>query len=408
MNTATIDLTDIKAFTEGRHHEMFRWIRAHDPVYWQPTDGGGFWSLTTYNDLLMGYREHGLFSSAHGIVLGGSFHNLVDTSSNQMLVSSDPPRHRQLRHVMRRAFAPRILRRIQHQVESLVDAALDRAIADGGCDFAVDIAPELPTGALMGMAGLSHDDAREVVRLTHSMIGYRRPEGHHSEDEERLRLAGIQADIFDFFADVIAERGRDTDHDSDLLGILLSGRLNGQPLNEEEILYNCLNIAVGGNETSTHSASDGLIALMRRPDQYEQLCAHPDLLDTALNEILRWASPNAYDHRVATRDVRVRDKRINAGDSVALWTISANRDEAQFPDPDTFDITRSPNRHLSFGFGIHRCVGAALGTIELTALYRKLIDAPVRFVPDGAVRRLPSNFIVGVGQLPVRVVGVAR
>jgi cytochrome P450 len=401
--TAAVDLTDVEAFTTGRHHGMFRWIRANDPVYWQSAGSGGFWSLTTYDDLVMAYREHTVFSSAHGIVLGGSYHNAVDTSSNRMLVSSDPPRHRQLRQVMRRAFAPDVLTRIRAHLRDLVDSAINRAVTDGGCNFATDVAPELPTGALMGMVGISHDEARELVDLTHGMIGYRRPDEEFSEDEERLRLAGIQADIFDFFADILRD-GR-AEHDSGLIGILRSGQLNGQPLQEEEILYNCLNIAVGGNETSTHSACDGLIALMERPEQYERLCGHHDLLDSALSEILRWSSPNAYDHRVATRDVRVRDKQIRAGDSVALWTVSANRDEAQFPDPDRFDIARSPNRHLSFGSGIHRCIGAALGTIELTTLYEKIISEPIRFMPDGEVRRQPSNFILGVADLPVRVVG---
>jgi cytochrome P450 len=405
MSTATsaVDLTDVGAFTSGRHHDMFRWLRHHDPVYWQPADGGGFWSLTTYDDVVMAYREHTTFSSAHGIVLGGSYRNAVDTSSNQMLVSSDPPRHRQLRQVMRRAFAPDILQRIEIQIRTLVDAALDRAIADGGCDFATDIATELPAGALMGMVGISHAEAREMVELTHSMIGYRKPGEEYSEDEERLRLAGIQADIFEFFADLMSKQRIDTD--DGLMGILLNARLSGQPMREEEILYNCLNIAVGGNETSTHSACEGLIALMERPEQYERLRAEPDLLDRALSEMLRWSSPNAYDHRVATRDVRVRDKQIQAGDSVALWMVSANRDDAYFSDPDTFDIARTPNHHVAFGSGVHRCIGSALGQLELTTLYRRLIDAPIRLVPDGQVHRLPSNFILGVGHLPVRVVG---
>lgn len=401
----TVDLTDVEAFATGRHHDMFRHLREHDPVHWQESVGGGFWSLTTYDDLVTAYREHSVFSSAHGIVLGGSYQNTVDTSSNRMLVSSDPPRHRQLRQIMRRAFAPDILRRITTRVSTLVDAAVDRAVADGGCDFATDIAPELPAGALMGMVDISHADARELVDLTHSMIGYRRPDETYTEDEERLRLAGIQADIFEFFADLVRERRADPG--DDLVGILLTTGLNGQPMREDEILYNCLNIAVGGNETSTHSACDGLIALMERPAQYEQLRADPDLLDSALNEILRWSSPNAYDHRVATRDVVVRDKHIRAGDSVALWTVSANRDEAQFPDSDQFDITRTPNRHLSFGSGVHRCIGAALGMIELTTLYRRLVGDPFRFELDGQPRRLPSNFILGVSHLPVRVVGTS-
>lgn len=399
---ALVDLTDIDAFVRGAHHAMFDWIRANDPVYWQVTAcGEGFWSLTTYDDVVMAYREHAVFSSAHGIVLGGSYQNVIDTSSNKMLVSSDPPRHRQLRQVMRQAFAPDVLARIRRQVRTLVDAAVDRALSDGGCDVAVDLAPELPVGALMAMVGVPHADARELVDLTHSMLSYRQIGADYTENEERLRLAGIQADIFEYFADLI--RQRRSDPADDLIGILLRSTVNGRPMMEEEILYNCLNIAVGGNETSTHSACDGLIAFMERPAQYDRLCAEPALLDSALDEILRWSSPNAYDHRVATVDVEVGDHRIKAGDSVALWTISANRDEAQFPDAHRFDITRTPNRHLSFGSGIHRCIGAALGLIELSALFTRLIRSRIRLTPAGPIERLPSNFIVGVGSLPVHV-----
>lgn len=399
---STVDLRDIDAFTRGEHHKMFDWLRANDPVHWQEEpDGGGFWSLTTYDDVAFAYREHSVFSSAHGIILGGSYRNVVDTSTNQMLVSSDPPRHRQLRQVMRQAFAPNILERIRVQVGDLVDSALARAERDGGCDFAVDVAPELPSGALMAMVAIPHSDARELVELTHSMIGYRRVGEEASEDSERLRLAGIQADIFEYFADLIKER-RQAPGD-DLIGILLRATVNGRPMREEEMLYNCLNIAVGGNETSTHSSSDGLIALMDHPDQYESLCADPGLLETALQEILRWSSPNAYDHRVATAEVEIGGKRIDAGDSVALWTISANRDQTYFPDPHSFQITRSPNRHMSFGSGVHRCVGSALGLIELTALFSRLTRGRLRFTSAGAPERLPSNFIVGVRHLPVHL-----
>ena len=269
---------------------------------------------------------------------------------------------------MHRVFAPHIIERIGVQVSALVGRAVRQARADGGCDFAKDVAPQLPAGALMGMAGIPYADARYIIDLTHSTIDYRTAPGStHSEDDERLRLAGIQAAIFESFAELIRQR-RSAPGD-DLVGILLRSEINGRPMSEEDILYNCLNVAVGGNETSTHSASAGLIALMERPAEYTRLLGAPQLLESALHEILRWSSPNAYDHRVATRDLDIGGRTIRAGDSVALSILSANRDAAQFDRPHHFDITRDPNRHIAFGSGVHRCVGAQLGMTELTLLY---------------------------------------
>lgn len=405
VTSPVIDLNDVDVFAAGKHHEMFDWLRANDPVHWQPESViPGFWSLTRYDDLVYAYREHTLFSSAGGVMLGGSFRNEVDTASGRMLVASDLPKQRLLRQVVHRAFAPHIVSRVDAQVHSLVDSAIERAVADGGCDFATDIAPELPAGALMALAGISHDEAHHLIGLTHGMIGFRDPALVETAGDERLRLAGIQADIFDFFADLIAERRKDPG--DDLVGILLRAEINGRPMPEEDILYNCLNVAVGGNETTAYTACAGVIAMMENPVQHELLCRQPELLlDSALAEVLRMSSTNAYTHRVAKQDVEIRGRQIHAGDSIALWNVSANRDEAQFPDPHRFDITRGQNRHITFGTGIHRCVGAQLGQTELAALFGKLSRTTFRFELAGDISRLRSNFMLGVNHLPVRVAG---
>jgi cytochrome P450 len=401
-STPTIDLTDVDTFAANRHHEMFDWLRANDPVHWQPPgETGGFWSLTRYDDVAAAYTDHTTFSSAGGVMLGGSFRNEVDTAANRMLVASDPPRQRMLRQVMRGVFSPANIDRVAARVEALVDRAITTALADGGCDFATAIAPELPVGALMAIIGISYEDAHELVRLTHEMVGYRDPAVAGAGGDDRLRLAGVQADIFEFFADLV--RARRADPRDDLVGILLRAKLNGRPLPEEDILYNCLNVAVGGNETTGYTACSGLIALMDHPDQHERLCADPGLLDGALAEMLRMASTNAYTHRVATRDVEIGGRAITRGESVVLWNVSANRDETHFADPHRFDLARTPNRHLTFGTGIHRCVGAQLGHTELATLFRRVIAAPARFTPAGEPTRLRSNFMLGVTGLPVHL-----
>jgi cytochrome P450 len=189
---------------------------------------------------------------------------------------------------------------------------------------------------------------------------------------------------------------------------LLRAEVNGRPLPEEDILYNCLNVAVGGNETTPYTACGGMLALMGAPGEYDRLMSHPGLVDSALAEIVRISSVNAYTHRVARTDARVGGRMITAGQSVALWNVAANRDPAQFPDPHRFDITRAPNRHIAFGAGIHRCIGAQFGLTELGELFRGLAGRGLRFELAGDVVRLRSNFMLGISSMPVRVAGKDR
>jgi cytochrome P450 len=219
--------------------------------------------------------------------------------------------------------------------------------------------------------------------------------------DERLRLASTQAEIFSFFYDLV--RVRRSRPGSDLVSVLAQARINGRPLPEEDILYNCLNVTVGGNETSSHTASSGMIALAYHLDQDERLRNDPALLDSAIREILRWSSTNAYVQRIAARDVEIAGKRVQRGDSVTLWNAAANRDPDQFREPDQFDLTRTPNRHLSYGSGIHRCIGATLAHVELSILFRRLLARKVRWELAGEPRRVRSNFILGVSSLPLRI-----
>lgn len=401
MTAVTIDLTDPDAFIRQEHHGMLAWLRENDPVHWHTYEGeGGFWALTRYDDLLTAYREHATFSSSGGAMLGGSFRSDADTASNRMLVASDPPRQRLLRQQMHPPFAQDSVNKVAAQVTTLVKAAVDKALADGGCDFATDIAPELPAGALMAIMGISHEEALELVNMTRRMIGFRDPRWVDTSDDERLRLAVIQSEILEFFADIARDRRKHPGGD-DVISLLLRAKLNGRPLPEADVLYNCMNVAVGGNETSSYTACTGTIALAENPEEWAKLQAEPGLLDSGLNEILRWSSTNAYVQRVAMRDVDFHGRQIRKGDSVTLWNVSANRDERQFPRAHEFHVDRSPNRHLTYGSGIHRCVGAPVAQVELPILYRELLDRRVRFTISGEVVRLRSNFILGVTHLPL-------
>lgn len=399
MTAPTIELTNADAFVEQRHHEMFAWLRANEPVF---RDETGFWALTRYDDISAAYLDHATFSSAGGPMLGGSFSSgEVDSAANRMLVASDPPRHRMLRQLMHKVFDPGFVARVAIQVEEVVNRAVDKALADGGCDFAVDIAPELPAGALMAMVGVSHDEAHELIDMTRRMIGFRDPNWVDTSGDERLRLAVIQSEIFEFFSEILRHKRRKPG--DDMVSILATAEVNGRRLPEEDILYNCMNVAVGGNETSSYSAVAGVLALMENPDQHDLLLADPGIVGSAVNEILRWATTNAYVLRVPTRDVEIGGRLIRAGEPVTLWNVSANRDEAHFPDGDRFLVRRSPNRHITYGVGIHRCIGSVVAQVELPMLFRRLAESRVRFERAGDVVRLRSNFIQGITSLRVRM-----
>lgn len=402
MRPAIIDLTDVDAFVDGEHLSWFSWLRQNDPVHWQGwPDGSGFWALTRHADVSAAYLDHGTFRSSGGAMLGGSYRNEADTAAGRMLVASDPPRHRMLRQQMHSAFSPQMLRAVAVRVSALIDAAIARAVNDGGCDFATQVSTELPAGALMSLLEIGYDEAHALIGMTRRMIGFRDSSYVQTSGDERLRLASIQSEIFEFFDDLMTARRKRPG--SDLVSILLAAELNGRRLSEEDILYNCMNVAVGGNETTSHTASSGLEALAEHPDQYARLLADPDLLDPAINEILRWSSTNAYVQRIAARDVEVAGRTIKQGDSVTLWNVSANYDPEQFVDPGRFDVGRAPNRHLSYGNGVHRCIGAMLAHVELSIVFKRLSAANLRWEVSGPIKRVRSNFILGISSLPILI-----
>ncbi|MEU7846039.1 cytochrome P450 [Micromonospora parva] len=403
MTTGYADLTDTELFTTGRHLGVLRALRDEQPVYWNPTaDGSGFWALSRYADVLWAYREHSIFGSERGAVLGGSFRSVDDTAGGRMLVATDLPRHRLLKQAIHPALSAGVVARIGERVRELVGRAVDRAIVAGGADFATDIATEMPAAALMEVMGIGYGDAHHLIGLTRRMVGFRDETFVDIGGEQGLRLAWLQAEIFEFFADQLAARWRRPG--DDLISRLLSAEINGRRLSEEDIFYNCMNVAVGGNETSSYTSCSGLLALIEHPGEYDRLQTDPTLLPGALEEMLRWGSTNAYVQRVAKQDVERAGALIRRGDSVTLWNVSANHDETQFPEPERFNVTRSPNRHLSYGAGIHRCIGAPAAQLELSLLFQRLLVPGLRWRLAAEPRRLRSNFILGITSLPVEVV----
>jgi cytochrome P450 len=395
-----LDLTDLDLFTDGDIHSTFAWLRRHDPVYWNGTDEAtGFWALTRHADVALAYADATHFSSRNGTVLGGSYRRAVDSASGQMLIASDAPQHRLLRQQVHPAFGPAMLERAAEVVRRHLGAALDQAVRDGGTDMAT-LAQELPAGLLSAMFGLDRDRALHLLGLTRTMIGYRDPRCR-GEADETMSHVRAQVSIFDLMSELVEERRRDPG--TDLVSILLAARLNGRPMTDGEILYNCLNVAVGGDETTPFTAAAAVEAFIQYPDQLDRLGQHPDQITVALNEIFRWTSTNAYVQRTATVDLEIGGRSIAAGQSVTLWNVSANFDEEVFAEPTRFDVGREPNRHLAFGVGPHRCVGQAAAWMEIEIFVRELVRRRLTFELAGPVHRLRSNFMLGATSMPVHI-----
>jgi cytochrome P450 len=400
MSTTVIDLDDLDLFVSGDPHAAWSWLRQNAPVYWNATADGGYWALTRYADVTAVYLDPASYSSKNGTVLGGSYRNATDTASGQMLICSDPPEHRLLRQHVHKAFGPPTMDRATRTVGQYVAAALDRLEADGAGDFAVDVAPQLPAGLLAAMFDIGHDDAMHLLRLTRTMIGFR-DEEYVRDGDASMTLVGAQVEIFDFLTELLDRRRRNPGED--LISILLAARTNGRALTESQILYNALNVAVGGDETTPFTASAIIESLIRHPDQENRLHADHALLNTAVDELFRWTSTNAYVCRTTTADVMIRGVQIPAGETLTLWNSSANRDEDQFPDADRLDLGRTPNHHLAFGVANHRCIGMGAARLEITLLMEELLRRGLRFTLAGPIDRLRSNFMLGIKHLPVAV-----
>jgi cholest-4-en-3-one 26-monooxygenase len=401
VKTPGIDLTDLDAFQRGEHHEMFRRLRAEEPVAWHDLpDGKGFWNLVTHPDVLRVNRDSTLFSSEREGVVG--FYNpdeLPPQAADQrgvMLLFTDPPKHTRYRKLVNKGFTPRMIGVLEKYLEHRTTRIIDEMIEVGSCDFVTDFAAELPLQAIAEIMGVPQEDRKLLFEWSNRMIGIDDPEYGGTEDNMTA-----MTELYMYVNQLAAARR--TDPRDDIVTKLINAEIDGDKLTGDEFDFFMLLLTVAGNETTRNTTSWGMHALMQNPDQYKLLHENPELLDSAVEEILRWASPVLHFRRTATADTEINGQAIAKDDKVVMWYISANRDENVFADPYTFDITRSPNDQVAFGGGgTHFCLGANLARAELRVLFRELIER----VPDMEMTADPdilrSNFIGGVKHMPVK------
>jgi cholest-4-en-3-one 26-monooxygenase len=386
---------------QGYPHDVWTRLRAEAPVTrFEPPGYEPFWAITKHADVLEISKQPLRFSSAQGITLrpaGAVF------PPSDIVVLVDPPRHGPLRRVANGRFTPRAVREQRDDIERLaVDVLADAAPADatgGDLDFVERIAAPFPLAVVAWILGVPSDDWHLLFRWTNEVIGKEDPEYRQPGESPGQTIKRARGEVHAYFAQLIAERRNDL-HD-DLVSELIRGEVDGAPLTEEQLVLYCELLVEAGNETTRNAISGGLLAFHEHPEEWEKLRANPELLPDAVEEMLRWVSPISHFTRTATEDYALRDVTIPAGEQVALYFASANRDEEVFDDPFAFRIDRSPNPHLAFGFGEHFCMGAHVARVELETIYRHLLTRVESFEVSGPVERLRSIINGSIKRLPL-------
>ncbi len=400
--TDAIELVDSDRYAHvGYPHDLWKRMRAEEPVaHFAPPGYEPFWAITKHADVLEISKQPLRFSSAQGITLRPAG---VVFPPSEMVVMLDPPRHAPVRRVANRRFTPRAVRSQRDDIERIAIEILDEAApagASGEFDFVERIAAPFPLGVVAWVLGVPSSDWALLFRWTNEVIGkddpeYRRPGESPGQTSKRAR-----GELHAYFRALIEQRRKDLQ--DDLVSELIRGEIDGAPLDEEQLVSYCELLVEAGNETTRNAVSGGLLAFCEHRDQWEQLRAHPELLPDAVEEILRWVSPISHFTRTATEDCEVRGIEIRAGEQLALYYASANRDEDVFEDPFAFRVDRRPNPHLAFGFGEHFCMGAHAARVELETIFRHLLARLEGFEVAGPVERLNSMVNGSIKHLPLR------
>ncbi len=404
---AGIDLCDHDRFARGVPHEWFARLRAEAPVYWQPEPKGpGFWSITRHEDVVRVSKDPKRFSSEVG---GTSLEDLEPehVEARKSMIDMDPPRHYKLRALINKRFLPRALKAFSDHIRQLFRGILESAIARGDFDFVDDVAVELPMRVFAEMLGAPQEDRRLIVDIGNRILGATDPEYVDDYETERERFKHLpfsspaSLEMFEYGRKLAAARRAEPR--DDIVTDLVFAEVDGEPLTPHEFDLYFLLLAAAGNETTRHSLSGGMHELLRHPDQAQRVVAgDEDLATTAADEILRMVTAVHHFRRTATEDVEMRGEVIRAGDKVAMWYTSANRDEDVFEDPHRFDVGRKPNRHLTFGIGPHFCLGAYLARLEIRIALEELRPHLDRLELVSEPERLRSNFFNGIKHMGVR------
>ncbi len=390
------------AFYAGDPHEAWTWMRENAPVYYDAQSD--VWALCSYADVLAAAKDPKRFSNAEGIRPHQG--NIQDS-----MIDKDDPEHKARRMLVNRGFTPNRIKEKEPEVRKLCDQIIDRVAADGKCDFVWDVAAWLPLLLIGDMLGFDRSKAPELLEwsddLLRSLSSTASP-----EQLEKSMLAAIG--FREFQLEIIAQR-RAAEPAKDLASILVHSDVEGEKLGDETIVMESLLILIGGDETTRHVISGGMLALLRNPDQMARIrtSRNPDgevPIEVAVEELLRWVTPIKNMNRTATCDIEIGGQTIAKGDQVLLMYPSANRDETQFEDPFSLDVGREDNHHIAFGFGTHFCLGQALARMELVTMFEAVLTRlpDLRLAPDAELPIRDANFVSGLESMKVEFTPIEK
>ena len=381
---------------------LYAWLRDHDPVHWsKPLNA---WVITRYADVVRVFDRPETFASDRFRKIDERYASrrpavqAVAEVLGHWLVFRDPPDHDRLRGLLQSSFTPKQLESSREWVQTTVDTLLDRVVARGTMDFISELAFPLPATVIAGLMGVPATDLVRIKAWSDRLAAYLG--GAVDERDNFVEASAGVAALVDYFHALLRERERGPQ--DDLMNLMLRAEHGGERLTRDEVVANCVLLLFAGHETTTNLLGNGLFHLLRHPAQAALLQAYPELLHGAVEELLRYDGPVPATVKIATDDIPWHGRTIRRGDMVIPCLASANRDPRQFPDPDTLDVRRQPERHLAFAAGMHFCLGAWLARLEarivLGTLFRRL---PSLALGPAQPRWKPMLFLRGLESLPL-------
>ena len=392
-----MDLLDPAAYTTGHPWEWLRWLQENEPVSWhREKNGPGYWVVTRYADVKAVEGDARVFSSQPTSTISDD--RVLGDEDHRMLIFEDPPNHTTHRQFMGVELAPAPVRQLRAHVESIADEIIDEVIEQGECDLVRDIAGNLASFVMADLLGMSREDAVDLYaasEVVNNAASYE--EGEGLEAVQRLGVHAHNAWV-----------DRRANPRDDVVTRLATGEVRGCPVDEMQFGLDFLHLVTAAGDTTRNVVAGGMEALFENPEQRQIMSAGDEaVIASGVEEMLRWVSPIVNQRRTATVDTQVGGQKIGKGQKVASFYGIANRDPAKFRDPWTFEVLRSPNAHLAFGFGTHFCVGSHLARLELNAMFRTLLKRIPDLEPAGPVQWnrpdapiAPS--VVGPKSMPVR------
>jgi cytochrome P450 len=410
-------IVDPKAYADGaRVDEAFTWLRREAPLAVAHPEGyDPFWAVTRHADILEVERQNELFHNGDRAatlttieadrrtreLTGGSPH-IVRT-----LVQMDNPDHFAYRKLTQGAFLPQNLRSLDGRIREIAREFIDVMAAKGErCDFARDVAFLYPLRVIMELIGVPQSDEPRMLKLTQEIFGSADPDLNRSGEavasgaKAAEDMQATMADFMTYFNAMTEDRRKHPRED--LASLIANGQIDGKPLGHLEAMSYYIIAASAGHDTTSNTTAGGLWALAENPDQFAKLKANPALIPGHVEESIRWVTPVKHFMRTATADAEVAGQKIAKGDWMMLCYPSGNRDEAVFNDPFHYDIERSPNKHVAFGYGAHVCLGQHLGRMEMRILWEELLPRLESLELDGTPTRMEAAFVCGPKSVPIR------